>query len=81
MKAFKKGDFQRSAKMSEAAIKNKISKRRQAVAQSNLCAALGELGQFEDAANACDTALELRPGYATAEANKSALTIRLAALK
>jgi len=81
VKAFKKGDFDRSAKFSEAAINNKISKRRQAIAQSNLCAALGEMGEFEKAGEACDTALELRPGYAPATANKNALTVRLAALK
>ena len=78
IKAFKKGDYQRSVTFTKAALKGKMSDRREAIAQTNLCAAYGELGELELASEACDTALELRPGYAPAVANRDALTIKLA---
>ncbi len=75
---FKKGDYERSVAFSKMALKSSMSKRRAAIAQSNLCAAYGELGMMELAAEACDKALELRPGYEPAVTNRDALTIRLA---
>ena len=78
IKAFKKGDYQRSVTFHKSALKAKMSDRRAAIAQSNLCAAYGQLGELELASEACDTALELRPGYAPAVANREALTIKLA---
>ena len=78
VKAFNKGDFKRSVVFSKSALKSKMSDRRAAIAQSNLCAAYGELGELELASEACDTALDLRPGYAPAIANREALTFRLA---
>lgn len=76
--AFKRGDFQRSVSYANAALKAGMSDRRAAVAQSNLCASYAHLGDLEKAAEACDAALELRPGYSAAESNKAALTIKLA---
>lgn len=76
--AYKKGEFQKSADYSRRALKSNMSKKRQAVAYSNLCAAEAALGNTEAAGEACSSALELRPGYELAEANQSALTILLA---
>ena len=76
--AFKKGEFQKSADYSRRALKSGMSKKRQAVAYNNLCAAEAALGNVEAAGEACASALELRPGYAVAEANQSALTVLLA---
>jgi len=81
VRAYKKGDFEKSARLSQAALKSSLSPRRTAIAQSNLCAAYAKLEQFEKAGDACQAALELRPGYAPAENNQAALTVRLAALK
>lgn len=77
-KAFRAGDFQRSVKYSNLALKSSISSKRAAIAQSNLCAAHAKLGQMNEASAACAAALELRPNYAPAIENKAALTIRLA---
>ena len=77
-KAFDKGDYKKAAALSDQAIRSGLSKKRKAVAQSNLCAAHGALGNIEEAVAACDTALELRPGYGPAETNRSALNILVA---
>jgi len=77
-KAFKKGDYSRAIKMSEQATRSPLSKRKIAIAQSNLCASYAKLDMMDKAQKACDAALELRPDYAPAQANKAALTIRLA---
>lgn len=81
VKAYKQGDYDKSARLSRAALKASLSPRRTAIAQSNLCAAYAKLEKFEKAGEACQAALELRPGYAPAEANQAALTVRLASLK
>jgi len=78
VKAFKKGDFEKSVRMSKSALTGGLSSRKEAVAYSNLCAAYAKLGQMEDAQSACDTALELREHYAPAIVNKASLIIRLA---
>ena len=78
IKAFKKGDFERSAAFSKSALKSSMSDRRAAIVHTNLCAAYGEMGELEQAAEACDTALELRPDYQPALVNREALTVRLA---
>lgn len=75
---FKRGDFAKSATFSKSALKGGMNRRKQAVAQSNLCAAYGAMGELERAGKACDAAIALRPGYAPATANKAALTVRLA---
>jgi len=77
-KAFKKGQFAKSAMFSRTAIKSSLSNKREAIAQSNLCAAYGAMGQMEDARLACKAALDLRPNYAPALANSQALTFKLA---
>lgn len=78
VKAFNKGDFERSASYNRQAIKASLSRRKTAIAQSNLCATYAALDMMDDAQTACTAALELRPDYAPAQANKAALTIRLA---
>ena len=75
--AFRKGNFERSVAYNEAAIKSRMSAKRKAVAQSNLCAALANLGELEKAEAACDAALELRPDLKEAAQNKSALNFKL----
>lgn len=77
-KAFKKGEYAKSAMYSRVAIQSSLSNRREAIAQSNLCAAYGAMGEMENARLACISALELRPGYEPAIANKAALTYKLA---
>ena len=77
VKAYKRGDYERSVKMNEQALRSSLSSRRLAVAQSNLCASYAKLDMMDKAQEACAAALELRPDYAPALANKNALTIRL----
>ena len=77
-KAFKKGDFEKSAMFSRVAIKSSLSNRREAIAQSNLCAAYGAMGDMENARLACKSAIKLRPDFAPAIANTKALTYKLA---
>ena len=78
VKAFNAGEFQSAADYSKRALKDGMSKSRRAIAYSNLCAAEAALGNDEAAAEACASALELRPGYELAEANQSALTVLFA---
>lgn len=77
-KAFNKGDYAKSVAFSKAALRATSSKKRQAIAHTNLCAAYAELGHMDMAKANCDAALELRPGYNLAESNKAALTVKLA---
>lgn len=76
---FRQGDFAKSVAFSKAALKGKMKKSKQAVAQSNLCAAYGAMGELELAKTACDAALAIRPNYAPAMANRAALAVRVAA--
>lgn len=78
VKAFKRGDYERAVKMNEQALRSSLSRRKTAIAQSNLCASYAKLDMMDKAQEACTAALELRPDYAPALANKNALTIRLA---
>ena len=78
VKAFKKGNFEKSASYSRQALKASLSRKKTAIAQSNLCAAYAKLDMIDEAQTACSAALDLRPDYAPAQANKAALTIRLA---
>ncbi|NNE58200.1 MAG: hypothetical protein HKN36_08850 [Hellea sp.] len=78
VKSFKSGDFTRSIAYSQKAIEEGLSTKREAIAFSNLCAALAASGDMNAATEACDTALELRPDYAPAVDNKAALTVMLA---
>lgn len=77
-KAFKKGQFEKSAMFSRTAIKSSLSNKREAIAQSNLCAAYGAMGEMENARLACKAALDLRPDYAPAVANTKVLSFKLA---
>lgn len=78
VKAFRKGNFEKSVRLNQAAIKTSLSAPREAIAQSNLCASYALLGDMEQAQAACTAALELRPGLTQAQTNKAALTIKLA---
>lgn len=76
--AYKDGDYERSANFSRRALEDGMSKSRRAIAFNNLCAAEAALGNMDAAAEACMSALELRPNLDIAEANQSALTVLLA---
>jgi len=78
IKAFKRGDYKRAVKMTEQATRSSLSRKKLAIAHSNLCASYAKLDMMDKAQKACSTALDLRPGYQPAQANKVALTIRLA---
>ncbi len=77
-KAFKKGEFERSIAYSNQALNAGLSRKRKAIAYSNICAAEASLGNMEAASKACDSALDLRPDYAPALSNKAALRVMLA---
>lgn len=79
VQAYKRGDYSKSVAMHKAAIRSRMSKRKTAVAQSNLCASWAMLGDYVQAEKACDTALELRPDYGPAQANRELLGVKLAA--
>lgn len=78
VKAFSKGDYAKSIALNKAAIRRGMSKRKTAVAQSNLCASWAMLGDLVQAEKACETALDLRPDYKPARANMDLLTLKLA---
>lgn len=78
VKAFKKGDFEKTVRMTRSALNTSLSPKKAAVAHSNLCAAYAKLEMLDEATQACAAALELRPNYAPAKTNKASLTIRLA---
>lgn len=71
--AFDKGDFEKSVRLNESALKSSLSPKKAAVAHSNICAAYAEMGDFTSARIACDAALTLRPGYEPAVSNLAAL--------
>lgn len=74
VKAFKAGDYARAVSYNRKAIKSGLSKRRKAIAYSNLCAALGAQGDYAGAIAACDTALTLRGDLKEAAQNRAAAT-------
>jgi len=79
--AFEKGDYQKALTFNRSALSGGgLSPRKAAIVQSNLCAAYAMIGEMDKASSACATALELRPNYAPAKANKAALTVKLAQL-
>lgn len=77
-KAFNKGEFESSIRIHHRALKTSLSSKRAAIVHSNLCATYATVGEMDKAQAACSAALELRPDYAPAVANKSALTVQLA---
>jgi len=78
VKAFKKGDFEKTVRVTRSALNTSLSPKKAAIAHSNLCAAYAKLEMFDEATQACSAALELRPDYEAAVTNKAVLTIRLA---
>ncbi len=78
VQAFKKGDYEKSIRITHSALGQGLSSKKAAIAHSNLCAAYAKLEVLDKAQQACASALELRPGYEPAETNKASLTIRLA---
>jgi len=78
VKAFKRGQYAKTVTFQKAALKSKLSPRKAAIAQSNLCAAYGAMGEYGSASEACETALTLRPDYAPALSNKAALRVEMA---
>jgi len=78
VKAFKKGNFEKSIRITQSALNSSLSPKKAAIAHSNLCAAYAKLNQLDKAKQACSAALELRPSFEPAKINKTALTIRLA---
>ena len=56
-----------------SSLKDGMSPKREAIAQSNLCAIYGVMGESERAAGACKKALKLRPSFAPALANNNVL--------
>lgn len=78
VKAFKKGDFEKTVRVTRSALNTSLSPKKAAVAHSNLCAAYAKLEMLDEAKQACAAALELRPDYDAAKTNKASLVIRLA---
>ena len=78
VKAFKKGYFEKTVRVTRSALNAALSPKKAAIAHSNLCAAYAKLEMLDKAQQACAAALELRPGYEAAQTNKASLTIRLA---
>ncbi len=78
VKAFKKGDYERSVRLNQQALRKGLSSSRASVAQSNICASYAMLGELEKAGEACQAALDLKPDNDVASANKAALTVRMA---
>lgn len=78
VKAFKKGDFEKTVRVTRSALNTSLPPKKAAIAHSNLCAAYAKLEMLDEAQQACAAALELRPGYEAAVTNKASLTIRLA---
>lgn len=78
VKAFKNGDYARSVGLNKAVIKIRPSRLKTAIAQANLCASYAKLEKMEQASDACEAALKLRPGLEVAQANQGLLRTRLA---
>ena len=78
VKAFNKGDFEKTIRVTRSALARSLSPKKAAIAHSNLCAAYAKLEMLDEAKQACAAALEIRPGYEAAQTNKASLTIRLA---
>lgn len=78
IKAYHKGDYAKSVALHKSALRQGLSSRKAAIVHSNLCASWAKLGDYVQAETACETALELRPGYEPAQANMDRLTIKLA---
>ena len=71
--AFEKGQFSKSASFSKYALKQGLKKSRKTAAYSNLCAALGTQGEYDDALEACDKAIDLAPQNWRALSNRAVI--------
>ncbi|NNC37056.1 MAG: hypothetical protein HKO02_06350 [Hyphomonadaceae bacterium] len=71
--AFERGDYAKSVSFSKYALKQGLKKSRKTAALSNLCAALGVQAQYDDAMEACNKALELKPDNWRALSNRAVL--------
>lgn len=71
--AFEKGQYAKSASFSNYALKQGLKKSRKTAAYSNLCAALGAQGAYNDAMEACNKALDLAPQNWRALSNRAVL--------
>ena len=78
VKAFNKGNFAKAVSLNKAVIRSRPNRTKTAIAQANLCASLAKLDKIEQAAVACDAALELRPELEVAKSNQALLQVRLA---
>ena len=78
IKAFNKGNFEKAVSLNKAVIRIRPSRRKTAVAQANLCASLGKLGDMAQAELACEAALNLNPDLETAKSNRNLLRVHLA---
>lgn len=78
VKAFNKGDYAKSISLNKAVISIRPSRVKTAIAHSNLCASYAKLEKMKEAADACETALKIRPGLDVAKANQALLRTRLA---
>ena len=52
VKAYKRGVYKRAVKMNEQALRSSLSKRKLAIAQSNLCASYAKLDKMDEAHSA-----------------------------
>jgi len=73
VRAFKKGDLDKAAMFMRSSLKGGMNPKKLAIAQSNLCAIYGAMGESERAADACKKALKLRPSFTPALTNNNAL--------
>ena len=73
--AFKRGHFSRSESYSRHALKSGLNKSRTAVAYSNLCAALGAQGKYDEALKACDNATDMSSKKWQAYSNRAAVNL------
>lgn len=78
VKAFKKGNYEKTISITRSALNTGLSPKKAAIAHSNLCAAYAKIEMLDEATQACAAALELRSDYEPAISNKASLTIRLA---
>lgn len=78
VKAFKKGNYAKAVSLNKAVIGTRPNRQKMAIAQANLCASLAKLEEVEQAVEACDAALKLRPGLDVAKSNRALLKVRLA---
>lgn len=78
VKAYKQGNYNKTVRMTRAALETSLSPKRAAIAHTNLCAAYAKLDMLDEARQACAAAVKLRPNYEPAKANIAALNIILA---